>query len=62
MATADFPQKRRVPQDKSISSRTKLGRQLRKLRQKIVKSGVRLLTPDEIDAELMSRRGDRGKA
>ena len=66
MATADFPTKRDLgnnsTQLKSVQSRTELGRHLRKLRQRIVKSGVRLLTPDEIDAELAARRGEHPEA
>jgi hypothetical protein len=37
--------------------RTPLGRRLKELREKFLADGGRLLTPEEIDAEIRERRG-----
>ncbi|RUS98596.1 hypothetical protein DSM106972_079820 [Dulcicalothrix desertica PCC 7102] len=42
---------------KTSSSKPPLGERLRKLRAKIVASGEPLLTPEEIEKEVASRRG-----
>lgn len=40
-------------------SKTELGRKLRALRRKYVESGQKLLTVDEINAEVAQNRGER---
>lgn len=42
-------------------SRTKLGAELRRLRAKIIESGERLLTWEEIEGEVAARRGGTGR-
>lgn len=45
------------PSAETPASRTPLGKRLRQLRQANLASGGRLLSPDELDAELRERRG-----
>jgi hypothetical protein len=42
-----------------LAPRTHLGRHLWKIRRRIVVSGARLLSWDEIDREVAERRGER---
>ena len=39
---------------------SKLGRDLRRIREEIVASGIKLLTPEEVEQEVNDRRGIRG--
>jgi hypothetical protein len=43
----------------SAPARTELGRQLRALRERIVASGQPLLSVEELDREVASRRGEQ---
>jgi len=47
-----------LPAD-TLAPRTDLGRQLWKLRRRIVASGEQLLNCDDIDREVAARRGER---
>ena len=42
----------------NAASRTELGKKLRAIRRRIVDSGERLLSPEEVDCEVAIRRGE----
>jgi len=47
-----------VPCDRTLKSRTELGRRLREIRRRIVAAGEPLLGWDEFDREMQERRGE----
>ncbi len=48
-----------VAADEEFRPSTPLGRRLREIRERIVASGERLLSWDEVERELAARRGER---
>ncbi len=60
-ATRKRARPRRVVSAKAPKERiSTLGRDLRRIREEIVASGVKLLTPEEVEQEVNERRGIRG--
>jgi len=49
----------RIADSETYQPRTPLGRKLMALRRQAIDKGMRLLTWDEVDAEVKRRRGDR---
>ena len=48
---------KQVAKDFSFTPRTELGRDLRAIRQRAIAEGMKLLNPDELEREILSRRG-----
>ena len=61
LALAEHADRKRIPAEVPAGTfvpRTPLGRQLWSLRQQFLAKGGQLLAPDDIEAELLRRRGD----